>query len=66
MIKIREIEKTIAKLPDKNLAEFRRWYEKFDALRWDRQFEKDACLGKLERVAAKAKKAYNDGCCKEL
>ena len=30
MIKIREIEDTISHLPPKKLAEFRRWFEKFD------------------------------------
>ncbi|GEM_PF-4402651 len=31
MIKIREIEKTISKLPPQKFAAFRRWFEKFDA-----------------------------------
>ena len=66
MIKIREIEKNIASLPPKKLAEFRRWYERFDAARWDKQFENDVITGKLDRVAEKAMEAYKKGKCKEL
>ena len=30
MIKIRDIEETISQLPPRKLAEFRRWFAKFD------------------------------------
>ena len=66
MIKIREIEKTISSLPPKKLAEFRRWYERFDAVRWDKQFENDVITGKLDHVAEKAKEDYKNGKYKAL
>ena len=54
MIKIREIEKAVSSLPAKDLVAFRGWFQKFDATKWDRQFENDARSGKLDRLAHKA------------
>ena len=51
MIKIREIEKAVSSLPAKDLVAFRGWFQKFDATKWDRQFENDARSGKLDRLA---------------
>ena len=61
MIKIRDLEKTVSSLPPKDLAEFRAWFHKFDAVRWDKQFEEDAASGKLDRVAEKAVNDYQKG-----
>lgn len=61
MIKIRDIEKAVSGLPPKDLAEFRAWFHKFDAVRWDKQFENDAVSGKLDRVAEKAVDDYRKG-----
>lgn len=66
MIKIRDIEKNITDLPPKKLAEFRRWYEKFDAVQWDKQFENDVHVGKLDAAANKALRDFKNGKCKEL
>ena len=66
MIKIREIEKAVSNLPDKDLVTFRGWFQKFDAARWDQQFENDARSGKLDRLANKAITDFKNGSCKEL
>ncbi len=66
MIKIRDIEKNITDLPPQKLAEFRRWYEKFDAAQWDKQFENDVHGGKLDAAANKAFRDFKNGKCKEL
>ena len=66
MIKIRDLEKAISDLSPKDLAEFRAWFVKFDAQRWDKQFELDASSGKLDILAEKAVKEYKKGKCKEL
>lgn len=66
MIKIREIEKTLSDLSPKELVEFRRWYEKFDAAKWDKQFESDVKAGKLDSAAKKALKDFKSGNHKEL
>ena len=66
MIKIREIEKAVSNLPFKDLIAFRGWFQKFDAARWDQQFENDARLGKLDHLAHKAMADFKKGNCKEL
>ena len=44
-ITIEDIEKAVAKLPPDQLAEFRVWFEKFDAARFDQKIERDAQAG---------------------
>jgi len=38
----------------------------FYATAWDRQIEEDAPVGKLDRLAAQALKAFESGSCSEL
>ncbi len=66
MIKIRDIEKTITSLPSQELAEFRNWFLKYDAVKWDKQFENDAKDGKLDKLANKAIADFKNGKCKQL
>ena len=61
MTTIQEIETAVSNLPPKKLAEFRAWFEEFDAAAWDRQFEKDAASGKLGEIAEKAIQDYKKG-----
>jgi hypothetical protein len=48
---IEDIEKAVAKLPPDQLAQFRAWFEEFDAARFDQKIERDANAGKLDRLA---------------
>ncbi len=66
MVRLREIEKAVSNLPANDLAEFRAWFQKFDASLWDKQFEDDARKGKLDRLAQKAVQDFKNGKCKEL
>lgn len=66
MIKISDLEKAVSDLPPKGLAEFRHWFTKFDAAKWDRQFEEDVRTGKLDKMALKAISDYKKGRCKDL
>ncbi len=66
MIKIRDIEKTITNLPSKELAEFRNWFLKYDAVKWDKQFENNVKDGKLDKLANKAIADFKNEKCKEL
>jgi len=59
MIKIRDIEKAVSNLPKRDLAEFRKWFYQFEALRWDKQFERDVKDGKLNNLAQKAKEGFD-------
>ena len=52
MVTVKELEKAVTDLPSDKLAEFRVWFESFDAVQWDNQFEEDVKSGKLDRVAA--------------
>jgi major membrane immunogen (membrane-anchored lipoprotein) len=66
MTTIKEIEKAVTNLSPEQLAEFRAWYEEFDAALWDKQFEADVKSGKLDRVAEKAVAEYRAGKAKPL
>ena len=61
MTTVQEIEKRVSSLPPTELAEFRAWFEKFDSILWDKQFEQDAESGKLNAVSEKAIEDYKKG-----
>ena len=48
---VQEIEQAVAQLSKDQLAEFRAWYEQFNADAWDRQIEEDIAAGKLDALA---------------
>ncbi len=66
MTTIDDIEKAVAKLPPKELAAFRAWFEAFDARRFDEAIERDATAGKLDRPAEEALAAHRAGQTREL
>ena len=66
MFTIQEIEKAISKLSKRELASFRKWFEKFDAEVWDKQFENDVKSGKLDKLGQEGVSDYKAGKCKEL
>jgi len=63
---LKEIEKAVSNLKEKELAQFRQWFEEFDALAWDKQFDEDVKAGKLDKIAEGAIKDYQNGKCREL
>ncbi len=63
---IEDIEKAVAKLPPKDLARFRAWFEEFEAARFDRKIERDAASGKLDRLADEAIADFRKGRAREL
>lgn len=66
MTTVQDIESALKDLPEERLAEFRAWYEAFDAERWDRQFEQDAEAGKLNALADEAIADFDANRCREL
>jgi hypothetical protein len=50
MSSVAEIEKAIAKLPDREFIELERWFDEERNRKWDRQIEEDAHSGKLHEV----------------
>ena len=66
MQSIKELETQISKLSPEKLAEFRAWFEAFDAEIWDREFESDVKSGNLESIVKEAVSDYKSGNIKEL
>lgn len=66
MTKIQEIAKAVAGLPPEELAEFRAWFEEFDAQQFDRKLERDERNGKLDRMAEAALTEHRSGRTREL
>lgn len=51
---VQELQADVAQLSADELARFRAWFEEFDAKVWDKQFEEDVKLGKLDHLANQA------------
>jgi len=66
MRSVEEIEKVVAGLSPQELSEFRAWFAEYDAEGWDRQLEKDASQGKLDRLAAEALEQHRRGETRDL
>jgi hypothetical protein len=54
MTSLQEIETAISQLSPDELTAFRVWFAEFDAEIWDRQFEEDVALGRLNKLADRA------------
>jgi hypothetical protein len=63
---IEDLEKAVAKLPPKQFAEFRAWFEAFDGACFDEKIERDAMAGKLDRLADQAIEDFRKGRAREL
>jgi len=63
---IEDIEKAVAELPPDQFAQFRDWFERFDAARFDRKIERDVAAGKLDRFAEQAIDDFRKGRAREL
>lgn len=61
MTTVKEIEKAVSDLKPDEMAQFRSWFEEFDASLWDAQFEEDAKSGRLDVVAEKAITDFKKG-----
>jgi len=61
MSRVDVIERQVQDLSTEELAEFRRWFEEFDAAVWDQQIECDALAGKLDDLAETALQEHADG-----
>ena len=63
---ITEIEQAITQLSPKELSRLRAWFEEFDAQEWDKQIEREAKAGKLDKIAERALNDYRAGKAREL
>ena len=66
MTTIEDIERAVAELPPDPLAQFRAWFEEFEAARFDEKIERDAKGGRLDRLAQQALADFRAGRAREL
>ncbi len=66
MSNLEEIEAAVQQLPPAKRAEFRAWFQSFDAADWDQQMEDDVTAGNLDWLANEAISDRQAGRCSEL
>lgn len=66
MKNLKEIQLAISQLSEEELASFRTWFASFDATIWDKQFEANVAVGKLDTLAKKALQHLKEGRCTDL
>lgn len=66
MSTLEEIEAAVQQLPPAKRAEFRAWFQSFDATDWDQQMEDDITTGNLDWLADEAIGDSEAGRCSEL
>ena len=54
MTSVQHIEAAVQRLAPQDRAEFRAWFEAFDAAEWDQQFGRDVVQGSLDWLAEEA------------
>ncbi|OAQ20028.1 hypothetical protein [Thermosulfurimonas dismutans] len=65
-MQVHEIIENIKKLPENDLKILLEWIEDFEQELWDKEFERDVKLGKLEKLAEQAIKDFRAGICQPL
>jgi hypothetical protein len=66
MTTVTQITGAVKRLPEKDLARFRKWFAEYDAAVWDRQLKQDAAAGRLDALADEALRDYHAGRTTEL
>jgi len=65
-VTVDEIERAIEQLPPEELAGFRAWFERFDAVQFDLALERGVQLGKLDVLLEETLSAYRAGQARDL
>ena len=63
---VQELQSAVSQLSAYELARFREWFDEFDAIAWDKQFEEDVESGKLDQLGNQAIADFREGKCKKL
>jgi hypothetical protein len=63
---VEDIEKALSELPADQLAQFRAWFETFDAAGFEERIARDAKVGRLDRLAEQAIADFRAGRAREL
>jgi hypothetical protein len=61
MTRVEQLEEQIQQLSPAEFAELRTWLAERDWEEWDKQIERDAASGKLDRLFAEAREAHQQG-----
>ena len=54
MTKVEALEREVENLSEQELAAFRAWFAEYHWQAWDREIERDAAEGKLDKLMAEA------------
>ena len=60
------LQAAVRQLSEQGLNTFRPWFFEYDAEVWDREFEEDVRLGRLDKFGDQAEKDMLEGKCREL
>ena len=66
MTKVQTIEEEVKSLSNKELSEFRNWFQEFDSDAWDAQIEHEAQSGKFDQIVQEALEEHKRGESKAL
>ena len=66
MTKLQLLEEEIKKLSPEEIAELRDWLLERDTQQWDRQIERDAASGKLDKLFEKSVADHRAGKSREI
>ncbi len=61
MTTITEIQSAVIHLSQAELVDFREWFDEFEAEQWDEQIEEDVHAGKLDEIADRAVREFQEG-----
>jgi hypothetical protein len=65
MTNVQAIEAAVQQLPPEERAQFRAWFESFDAADWDQQIEQDVQAGALDWLAEESMADLAAGRCSD-
>lgn len=66
MTKVQALEEEIEKLSPEELAELRVWIDEREAEAWDREIERDAASGKLDKLFERSVTDHRAGKSREI
>ena len=66
MTKVQALEQEIETLSPEEMAELRGWLDEREAEAWDREIERDAASGKLDKLFEKAMADHRAGKSREI
>lgn len=66
MTKVQKLEQEIKGLTPGEFAALRKWFHEYDSIEWDKQIERDAGAGRLDKLAEKALADHKAGRTKEI